>query len=110
MLDDIRTFADLAAALSLATEPTLVTVEDDDRDVHGDFVVVSVEVKVTGDRNIDATELGLVPYVEPSGPLPPVPLERVDVLQQHMMALRSTTSTQSTTLDKVTTFKKPPNG
>jgi hypothetical protein len=110
MLEDIRTFADLAAALSLATKPTLVHVEDDERDVHGDFVVVSVEVNITGDRNIDTTELGLVPYVELTDPLPPEPLERIDVLQQHMMTLRSSTSTTSTTLNKVTTFKKPPNG
>ena len=111
MLDDIRTFADLQAALALASEPTLVTVLDDDQDpvVSGDFVVASVEVDITGDRNVDTTTLGLVPYEEMSD-APTEQSERLLMVQQHMMTLMSSEPTVKTTLSKVTTFKKPPNG
>jgi hypothetical protein len=105
MLDDIRTFADLQAVLTLATDPTLVTLEEED----GEFIIVSVDVDTTGTNNTDGTEVGLVEYTEPED-LPSEPSSRPQALQSHLFAAKAQAATKKRPLRSIKTYKKPPNG
>jgi hypothetical protein len=105
MLEDIRNFADLQAVLALATDPTLVTVEDED----GEFIIVSVDIDITSTDNTDNTEVGLVPYSDPVD-LPDDPISRTEAIRVHLLIAKAQPATKRKSLKKVTTYKKPPNG
>jgi hypothetical protein len=105
MLQDITTYTDLQAVLSLATDPTLVTLNDRD----GEFVVVSVTVDPSVDDVAQATELELVEYSKPEAPEIPTEL-RGQLFRTHLLMAHAAPATTSSGLKNVKTFKKPPNG
>jgi hypothetical protein len=101
----INSFADVQAVLALATDPTLVTLDDSDEE----FLVVGVEVDLTASEPDTATQLELVPYETPAF-ADQAPIVRGLHLQAQFLVARASSSTRTTSLSNVTTLKKPPNG
>lgn len=105
MLQDITTYTDLQAVLALATDPTLVTLNDRE----GEFLVLSVAVDVTAEDVAEATQLELIEYSKPQAPELPTEL-RGRLFRTHLLMAHDAPATGGSSLKNVKTFKKPPNG